>query len=319
MTGGCGFIGSNFVHYVLNNTEAEVVNLDSLAWPHTIYNHEKFKDNSRYHLCVGDVADLSVVTRAMKGCDAVVHMAAQSHVDKSIADPHRTVRSNVVGTVNLLFAAQRLRVPRFVYTSTDEVYGNVVEGSVTEDGLLVPRNPYSATKAAGDCFVSAWSATYGYRVMTTRASNNYGPYQSPDKVIPIFITNLLQEKPITIHGTGENVRNWLHVTDNCRAVFCVLTEGTPGETYNVESDTSLSNLQLSEVIARLMKELYSIDGKIVHVVDRPGNDLRYSLDSTKIREALGWQPLVEFEQGLRATIQWYHTNEQWWRKVLAEL
>jgi dTDP-glucose 4,6-dehydratase len=314
VTGGCGFIGSNFVRYIINKyPDAEVVNLDALTYAGTLENLRDVENNARYRFIKGNVCDPHAVAEAMEGADAVVHFAAESHVDRSIEDPSVFVMTNVVGTQVLLDRAMKLKIGFFVQISTDEVYGSLgPEGYFTEDTPLSPNSPYSASKAGADMLALAYRHTFGLPVAVTRCSNNYGPYQFPEKLIPLFINNALKDKPLPLYGDGQNVRDWLHVSDHCKAVDMVMRKGSPGEVYNVGGNNERKNIEITGLI---LKELNKPNSLINYVTDRLGHDRRYAIDSSKIQRELGWKPEVSFEDGIRDTLKWYTENQEWCRLV----
>ncbi len=310
VTGGAGFIGSNFIRHLLRaRPGVRVVNLDKLTYAGDKNNLRDLEKDPRYTFVKGDICLRQAVKKAMKGCDAVVNFAAESHVDKSIHDPMPFVRTDITGVLNLLEEAKAHRVERFVQISTDEVYGSVAKGSSKETDVLAPRNPYSASKAGADLLTQSYFTTYGVPVLITRSSNNFGPWQFPEKVIPLFLTNLLRGRKVPLYGDGKNVRDWLYVLDNCAAIEKVLFDGTPGEVYNVGGGNEWKNVDLTK---RLLKELGLGEDRIEWVKDRPGHDRRYSLDSGKMRK-LGWKPAHRFEDALKATVGWYKANQAWWR------
>lgn len=318
VTGGCGFIGSNFVRFVLDrHPEYQVVNLDALTYAGNRENLRDMEDSGRYRFIHGRVEDPAAVTAAMAGADAVVHFAAESHVDRSIADAAPFVLTNVVGTQVLLDAARLAGVRRLVHVSTDEVYGALgEEGLFTEDTPLHPRSPYAASKAAADLLVQACHETHGLPVCIVRPSNNYGPYQLPEKLIPLMVTNLVEGKRLPVYGKGQNVRDWVFVEDNCRGIDAVLREGRTGEAYNIGGGCEKRNIEVTRTILRLM-------GKgeewVEYVPDRPGHDYRYALDCTRIRQELGWIPAVSFGEGISRTVKWYVDHPEWWRSAKARL
>jgi dTDP-glucose 4,6-dehydratase len=305
VTGACGFIGSGYVRLVAD--EHEVVVLDKLTYAGR---RENLPDGTE--LVVGAIEDPRLVREAMEGCDAVVNFAAESHVDRSIADQEAFARTHVIGTGVLLDAVRELRVPRYLQVSTDEVYGSIESGSFTEDSPLDPSSPYSATKAAGDLLVSAHAHTYGVEAVICRGSNNYGPRQYPEKLIPLILLNALHGDRLPVYGDGRQVRNWLFVDDFCRAIHTVLTEGSPGEAYNAGGPDERENL---EVVRRVLELTGRDESLIEHVTDRPGHDRRYSLSSEKLRSELGWEPQVGFAEGLERTVAWYRENEWWWGPI----
>jgi dTDP-glucose 4,6-dehydratase len=317
VTGGAGFIGSHYVRSVLAGAwdAAEpdlVVVLDKLTYAGHLENLAPVAADSRLRVVEGDICDRPLVDRVMQQVDVVVHFAAESHVDRSIRGAADFVMTNVVGTQTLLDSAREHQVEKFVQVSTDEVYGSIDEGSWDEDQPMQPNSPYSATKASGDLLARAYHRTHGLPVCLTRCSNNYGPFQDPEKVIPLFVTNLLDGRSVPLYGEGVNVRDWLHVDDHCRAVHLVLAEGRPGEVYNIGGGTELSN---NDLTALLLEATGADWGSVERVTDRPGHDLRYSVDATKIHRELGFRPQVPFEQGLAGTIEWYRTHRDWWEPL----
>jgi dTDP-glucose 4,6-dehydratase len=315
VTGGAGFIGSNFILYILkSDKECRVVNLDALTYAGNLENLKGVEKDPRYTFVLGDIADVKVVGEVMgDGIDAVVNFAAESHVDRSISDPDAFIRTNVLGTNVLLSAAREHKVGRFIQISTDEVYGSLgPTGRFTEDSPLKPTSPYSASKTAADLLALAYHRTYGMDVVVTRCSNNYGPYQFPEKLIPLFVTNAMEDKALPIYGDGKNVRDWIYVEDHSRAVRTVLTTGKAGEVYNVGGNNERTNLEITETILRTLKKPGSL---MRFVTDRPGHDRRYAIDSTKIQTELGWSPLFTFEEAMTATIAWYANNRPWWEAI----
>ncbi|MEK6958757.1 MAG: dTDP-glucose 4,6-dehydratase [archaeon] len=311
VTGGMGFIGSNFVRLALETTDYEIVNLDKLTYAANPASLNDIKVNKRYKLVKGDICDRSVVKKAMEGVDVVLNFAAESHVDRSLNDLNPFIESNIKGTTTLLDAALNSKASLFIQISTDEVYGQIMSGSFTEKDLLHPRNPYSASKASAEMFVNAFKETYGLPTMITRSSNNYGPYQFPEKVLPLFITNLIENKKVPLYGEGKQVREWTHVEDNCRGILTAIKKGKKGEIYNIASGEELTNLEMTK---RVLKEFGKGEEMIQRVEDRKGHDFRYSLDGSKLRE-LGWKPKYCFEEGLKKTIDWYKQNETWWKSL----
>jgi dTDP-glucose 4,6-dehydratase len=315
VTGGAGFIGSNFIRFALGtDRQMTVTNFDKLTYAGNPDNLHDVRDNSRYRFVLGDICDRDAVRSAMAGHDAVVNFAAESHVDRSINSAGDVVRTNVLGAQTVFDAARHLDVERCLQISTDETYGSIpAPGSFREHDPLEPNSPYSASKAAADLLARAYRVTHGYPITVTRSSNTFGPYHHPEKVIPLFITNLVCGEPVPVYGSGENVRDWTYVLDNVRAQWLVLTRGQPGEIYNIGAGNELSNLALTY---RLLDLFGAGDEMIRHVTDRPGHDLRYSVDTTRIR-ALGWKPEHDFGAALAATIEWYRTNDWWWRPLRA--
>lgn len=312
VTGGAGFIGSNFVRRIIDGSLTgidHVTVLDKLTYAGTLTNLEMLPQDS-YEFIEGDIADPALVDRITKHHDALVNFAAESHVDRSISGAKDFIETNVLGTQNLLDASLRNNLKTFVQVSTDEVYGTIAEGSWTEDFPLLPNSPYSASKASADLIVRSYHRTFGMDVRTTRCSNNYGPHQFPEKVIPLFVTNLIDNKKVPLYGQGLNVRDWLHVDDHCRGIHAVLTRGTPGNIYNIGGGRELTNRELTRII--LYKMGYD-ETSIEQVPDRLGHDLRYSVNHNKITSELGYHPQVRFEEGIEETIDWYKKNESWWR------
>ena len=316
VTGGCGFIGCNFIRHILRAHEDwKVLNLDKLTYAGRLENTRDFADNPRYKFVKGDICDKRLVHKIMEDFDpdAVVHFAAESHVDRSISDPTPFIESNVRGTCVLLDAALENEVDKFIQISTDEVYGSIKSGSFKETDRLEPNSPYSASKAAAEMFARAYFVTHGLPVVITRSSNNYGPYQFPEKIIPLFITNLVRGLKVPVYGTGLNVRDWLYVEDNCEAIDLVLQKGKPGEIYNIGGGEERTNLELTKM---LLKYLGKSEDHIEFVEDRKGHDFRYSLDCTKINKELGWKPKTSLEKGLKLTVDWYLKNEWWWKPLI---
>jgi dTDP-glucose 4,6-dehydratase len=312
VTGGAGFIGSNFVRYLLGKYgDVEVVNLDKLTYAGNLENLRDVEGDARYSFVKGDICDAGVVRSALAGADAVVNFAAETHVDRSISGPQDFISTDVLGTHTLLEAVRELGVKRYLQISTDEVYGSTETGSFTEESDLAPSSPYSASKAGGDLQVLAYYRTYGTPVLITRSSNNYGGWQYPEKIIPLFITNAIDDLPLPVYGDGLNVRDWLYVEDNCAAIDTVLHEGELGEVYNIGGGNEVPNLALTR---RILELLGKGEDLIRYVVDRPGHDRRYSIDCAKVR-ALGWEPAVDFEDGLERTVAWYRDNPEWWRRL----
>ncbi|MGH7354763.1 MAG: dTDP-glucose 4,6-dehydratase [Candidatus Rokuibacteriota bacterium] len=312
VTGGAGFIGSNFVRHVLaEHPEDTVVNLDKLTYAGNSANLADVAENPRYTFVHGDICDAKLVRDVARGVDAIVNFAAESHVDRSLLEPDAFLRTDVFGVFTLLEAGRELRVPRFVQISTDEVYGSIARGAAREDDPLRPTNPYSASKAGGDLLARAYWQTHGVPVVITRSSNNFGPFQYPEKVIPLFITNALDDQALPLYGDGRNVRDWLYVQDNCAAIDLVLRSGRDGEIYNVGGGHEVENVVLTHEILRLLGKPETL---IRHVTDRPGHDRRYAIDSTKTWQ-LGWAPRYPFASALETTVRWYREHETWWRPL----
>ena len=316
VTGGAGFIGSNFVRMALTDRLAvkdieKLTVLDALTYAGDEENLALVANDSRYKFIKGDIRDESLVDDLMQNHDYVVHFAAESHVDRSIEGGSELVSTNVMGTQVLLDAARRNQIKRFVHISTDEVYGSIEKGAWPEDHPLLPNSPYSASKAGSDLLVRAYHRTHKLDTIITRCSNNYGHYQFPEKVIPLFVTNILEGKKVPLYGQGLNVRDWLHVDDHCRGIALALVKGRAGEIYNIGGGTELTNLELTYKILEVM----GVGEEVIEKVeDRKGHDLRYSVDITKISSELGYQPEVNFDEGLKATAQWYKENQTWWKK-----
>ena len=312
VTGGAGFIGSNFARRMLERRGTErIIVLDKLTYAGNRANLADIEGDPRFTFVQGDIADAGIVEPLAGEVDAIVNFAAESHVDRSIEAADVFIRTEVYGTFVLLEAARRHRHLRYLQISTDEVYGDVPEGSATEEDPVRPRSPYAASKAGADLLVRAYHTTHGLPALISRASNNYGPYQYPEKVIPLFVTNAIDDEPLPLYGDGLQVRDWLYVLDHCDAVAHILEHGVPGETYNVGGDRELTNLELTRAILKLVGKPISI---VQSVPDRPGHDRRYSIDSSKLH-ALGWQPAHPFEEALAATVDWYRANADWWRPL----
>src|SRR3989338_8136211 len=319
VTGGAGFIGSNFIHYWLKNHAGDfVINLDKLTYAGNLENLKDIENNPNYLFVKGDICDPQIVKKAMKGVDIVVHFAAESHVDRSIMDPAVFVKTNVLGTQVLLDAALDAKVRRFHHISTDEMFGALDLDDpkrFTEDTPYNPRSPYSASKAAADHLVRAYYVTYKLPVTITNCADNFGPYQYPEKLISLAITNLLEGKKVPIYGDGLYVRDWLYVEDHCRAIDLVIAKGRLGETYLIGTDNDVNNIQ---VIEKILKILGKDKGMLEYVKDRPGHDRRYAIDAAKIKKELGWTPKYQFDQALEATIDWYKENVSWWKRLKGE-
>jgi len=312
VTGGCGFIGSNFIRYVLTeHPDDRVVNLDKLTYAGNPANLADVADDARYRFVQGDIADVEVVRDVIQGVDAVVNFAAPSHVDRSILDADEFLKTNVLGVRVLLDAVRERRVPRLLHISTDEVYGSIATGAATEASALRPSNPYSAAKAGGDLLALAYWNTHRVPVVITRSSNNFGPYQYPEKMIPLFITNALDDQRLPLYGDGQQVRDWIHVLDNCAAIDRVLRQGRDGEVYNIAGGHEVANLTLTHEILRLLAKPPTL---IQPVADRPGHDRRYALEASKLAH-LGWTPRYAFGAALDATVRWYREHEAWWRPL----
>jgi dTDP-glucose 4,6-dehydratase len=311
VTGGCGFIGSNFLHFLLaHDTEIQVLNYDALTYAGNLANLRAVSQHPRYRFIHGDITDRAAVRAAVsQGVSGIIHFAAESHVDRSIHDSGPFVRTNVLGTQVLLDAAREFGLRRFLQISTDEVYGSLgPTGAFREDSPLAPNSPYSASKAAADLLVRSYVHTFGLPALITRCSNNYGPFQFPEKLIPLFISNLLQDEPVPVYGDGQNVRDWIHVRDHAAAILAVWRQGRVGEVYNIGGRSERTNLELTHQLLKVMNKPHSL---IRYVPDRPGHDRRYAIDCSKIESELGWRPQVSFEQGLLDTVRWYQENPDW--------
>ena len=316
VTGGAGFIGSNYIRMLVNGELkgiSKIIVLDKLTYSGNKQNLIDL-DSSSYEFIQGDICDNDLISKLSKQVDAIVNFAAESHVDRSIDSSREFIQTNVLGAHTLLESARKSNVGIFLQVSTDEVYGSITEGSWDENFPLQPNSPYASSKASADLISQAYHRTYGMDVRITRCSNNYGPYQYPEKVIPLFITNLMQEKKVPLYGRGLNVRDWLHVTDHCRGIHLVLTKGSSGDVFNIGGGRELSNLELTRVILQAMG---ASEEKIEKVADRLGHDFRYSLNIGKIEKELGYKPEVSFEDGISETIEWYKSNEKWWRPLVA--
>ena len=317
VTGGAGFIGSNFVRMALRGelptvTVTSLTVIDSLTYSGTLTNLEAIADDPRYHFEHADIRDTEALNRILPGHDAIVHFAAESHVDRSVVDASIFVETNVLGTQRLLDVALAHNIPRFVHVSTDEVYGSIDEGEWDEDEPLLPNSPYAASKAGSDLIVRSYHRTHGMNVSITRCSNNYGPHHFPEKVIPLFVTNLIDGKPVPLYGDGENRRDWLHVDDHCRGIALVLTDGRAGEIYNIGGGTELSNRELTTM---LLEATDRDESFVTYVEDRKGHDRRYCVSIEKISRELGYRPQVPFGQGLADVVQWYRDNRAWWEPL----
>ena len=310
VTGGAGFIGSNFIRHLLARQQDDsVVNFDKLTYAGNLANLDSIADHSGYRFVKDDICDSAAVESAMHGCDSVVHFAAESHVDRSIYEPAASIETNVKGTFVLLQVARKVGIQRFLHISTDEVYGDLLPGAFSDETApLRPSSPYSASKAAADLLVQSFVRTYDFPAVTVRSSNNYGPYQFPEKFLPLLITNAIDARPLPIYGDGKQQRDWLHVEDNCRGILAVLERGRIGETYNIGGADIEENLAMARRLLRLMGKPETL---LTYVKDRPGHDRRYALDCRKVERELGWKPLIPLEQGLRQTIGWYLAHTDW--------
>lgn len=315
VTGGAGFIGSNFIIYMLQKyPELEIVNMDALTYAGNLENLSSIQNHPHYTFTATNITDAEAVESwFQQGIDIVVNFAAESHVDRSILEPDIFVKTNVLGTQVLLDAARKHGVTKFVQVSTDEVYGTLGDtGLFTEETPLAPNSPYSASKAGGDLMVRAYYETFGLPVNITRCSNNYGPYQFPEKLIPLMISRALNEQPLPVYGDGLNIRDWLYVEDHCSAIDLVIQQGKPGEVYNIGGNNERTNLH---IVRTILEELGKPESLITHVQDRPGHDRRYGIDPAKITRELGWKPKYDFESGIKETIQWYLDHKDWWARI----
>lgn len=314
VTGGAGFIGSHFVKLMLAKHRAcKVVVLDKLTYAGSLFNLSSIKDDPRFTFVKGDICNKEDVVKAYAGCNAIVNFAAETHVDRSIMSPGSFVMTDTYGVYVLMETAKELGITRFLQVSTDEVYGEVLGDPVDEEAPLVPRNPYSASKAGGDRLAYSYFATYAVPVIITRCSNNYGPNQYPEKMIPLFVTNALEDKPLPVYGTGTNKRDWIFVRDHCEALEALLSaDGIEGEVFNIGTGNELDVLEVS---AKILKELGKPESLIAHVKDRPGHDRRYSMKTDKLRKIAGWKTATSFEKGLSDTVKWYVDNSKWWQSI----
>jgi len=312
VTGGLGFIGSNFIRLVLNSRPGvAIVNLDAMTYAGNPANVADLADDRRYRFVHGNICDADAVEAAIaSGVDAIVNFAAETHVDRSILDPGAFLRTDILGTHVLLEAVRKHGIARYLQVSTDEVYGHVASGRSKETDTVAPRSPYAASKAGGDLQVFAYATTYGTPVLVTRGSNTYGPYQYPEKIVPLFITNLIDDKAVPVYGDGLQIRDWLHVEDHARGILHVLEHGELMHAYNIGGDNSRTNIEVTRRLIALCERAF--ETHVQHVIDRPGHDRRYALDSAKTRK-LGWQPQIEFETGIDETVRWYREHEAWWR------
>lgn len=317
ITGGLGFIGTNFIRQIISaHPEYFIINADKIGIGSNLENLRDFKNKKTYRFIRGDISNSKKITKIIEGIDAVINFAAETHVDRSIADPNPFIESNIIGTYNLLEAERKLDKPiRHIQISTDETYGDIVSGSFNEGDRLNPSNPYSATKAAADLLCQAYHRTYGQDIVITRCTNNFGPYQSPEKLVPKTIIRAQKNLPIPLYGTGENIRDWLYVLDHCEAIDLVLMKGKSGEIYNISSKNELS---AESVVRKILAIMNKPEDMITYVDDRPGHDVRYSLNSSKIRERLNWMPKYNFDDSIKTTVNWYLTNDKWWKPLIDE-
>jgi len=312
ITGGAGFIGSNFIrHWFKSHSDDQIVNFDKLTYAGRLENLDTVKDNPNYGFVKGDICDPKIVEPLAKRADAIVNFAAETHVDRSIMDPQAFVRTDVLGTQVLLECVRKFGIKKYVQVSTDEVYGSIEQGSFKEESPLNPTSPYSASKAAGDFLCLAYYKTYGLPIVITRGANTFGPNQYPEKLMPLFITNLLEGKKVPVYGDGKQIRNWIYVLDHCRGILSALTKGEPGQVYNIGGNAEKTNLEITQMILEILGKDETM---IEYVKDRPAHDFRYSLDSFKL-SLLGWQPIFSFKEALKNTISWYSHNDWWWKPV----
>lgn len=318
ITGGAGFIGSNFIRYLLNKYPSyKVINLDKLTYAGNLENLVDIEGNPNYRFIKGDICDMAIVSSIIKeyNVEVIINFAAESHVDRSISAPNSFIQTNIVGTYTLLESAvnSNNRISRFIQISTDEVYGSLgITGKFTETSPIKPNSPYSATKASADLLVRSYYKTYGIPVIITRCSNNYGPYQFPEKLIPLFITNAMEDKQLPVYGDGLNVRDWIYVDDHSSAIDVILHKGKDGEIYNIGGDAENTNLEITDTILTLLNKPASLKK---FVKDRPGHDRRYAMDYSKLHRELGWNPAITLEAGLKKTIEWYKMHETWWMRI----
>jgi len=313
VTGGAGFIGSHFVRaFLQKHPDDAVLTLDKLTYAGNLENLADLLDDPRHEFVRGDICDTAVVERLARETEAIIHFAAETHVDRSIVNAGTFLQTNVIGTHVLLEASRKHGHRRFLHISTDEVYGSCLSGAFSESAPLCPSSPYSASKAASDLLVAAYHKTYGLPALITRCTNNYGPFQFPEKFIPLMITNALEDKPLPVYGDGHYVRDWLYVLDHCEAIDCVFHGGRPGEVYNIGAEGNRNNL---EVIALLLAFLEKPEAQVNHVKDRQGHDRRYALNCEKIQEELGWTPRLSFETALKGTVRWYQAHRSWWQNI----
>lgn len=312
VTGGAGFIGSNFVRHMVNKyPDQKIVVLDALTYAGNRENLQDLEDRSNYEFHHGNICDKTLVEELVPDCNVIINFAAETHVDRSILEAGSFIQTDVVGTFTLLEAARKIKIDRYIQISTDEVYGSIEKGSFRESSPLKPNSPYSASKASGDLLVRAYHKTYGLPTIITRSSNNFGPYQYPEKLIPLFITNAMEDQSLPLYGDGKNVRDWLYVLDNCEAIDVILREGKDGEVYNIGGGNEMQNIEITELILQLLTKPKSL---IRPVQDRLGHDRRYSVSIDKIKK-LGWKPKHNFREAIEETIQWYVNNENWWRRI----
>ena len=311
VTGGAGFIGSNFIRWLLKNQKPKIINLDKLSYSGNLENLRDVEKNPRYKFVEGDICDRKLVFKLAKVCDGIINFAAESHVDRSIKDSTEFIRTNVFGTQILLDAAKEYKIKRIIHISTDEVYGSIAKGSFNEDSPLEPNSPYAASKAAADLLVHSYITTYKLPAIIIRSSNNFGPYQYPEKIMSLFITNALENKKLPVYADGSNIREWLYVLDNCDAINFIFNFGKIGEIYNLGSGNEMRNIDLTKKLLNILGKDKSL---IKFVKDRPGHDKRYALNFKKLKQ-LGWRPRYNFEDALKETVLWYKENTGWWKRL----
>ncbi|MCB4790637.1 MAG: dTDP-glucose 4,6-dehydratase [Elusimicrobia bacterium] len=313
VTGGAGFIGSNFIRHILNKYKNySIINLDKLTYAGNLDNLKDLEKNGRHKFIKGDICDVKTIDKLIPSVDVVINFAAETHVDRSIHEPGSFIKTDVFGTYVLLEVVKKYKIKRYIQISTDEVYGSISRGSFNENSQIKPNSPYSASKASADMLVRSYFITYKLPVIITRSSNNFGPYQYPEKVIPLFVTNAIENKPLPLYGDGKNVRDWLYVLDNCKAIDKVLHKGKDGGIYNIGGGNEINNLMLTGMILNILKKPKSL---IKKVTDRPGHDRRYSLSCIKIKKELNWKPEANFRDAMEDTVNWYVNNIDWWKKV----
>ncbi|TKJ17934.1 dTDP-glucose 4,6-dehydratase [Candidatus Woesearchaeota archaeon B3_Woes] len=316
ITGGCGFIGSNFIKLLLNETEYQIINYDMLTYAGNLNNLKEDEKNPKYFFIKGDICDKERVLKSLEGCDVLINFAAESHVDRSIKNASNFITTNILGTSILLDAAKELGIKKFIQISTDEVYGSLTkeDSSSKEEDILKPSSPYSSSKASAELLALSYYKTHKLPVIITRSSNNYGLYQYPEKLIPLFIINLINNKKVSLMGKGENIRDWIHVEDNCRGILNIIEKGKVGEIYNIGGENEKTNMEITKCI---LDEFNKDESWIKEIPHRLGHDFRYSLDCSKIKQ-LGWKPKYTFQEGMKKTIKWYRENPSWWKKLMEE-
>lgn len=313
VTGGAGFIGSNFIKYILSKyPDYWIINYDKLTYAGNLDNLKDIKNNNHYKFIKGDICDAKKIDKIVPEVDAIINFAAETHVDRSILSPESFIVTDIKGTFTLLEAAKKYKIKRYIQISTDEVYGSIAKGSFTENSPLTPNSPYSSSKAGADLLVRSYYVTYNLPAIITRSSNNFGPYQYPEKIIPLFITNAIANKPLPLYGDGKNVRDWLYVTDNCKAIAAVLHKGKEGEVYNIGGGNEVTNIDITDMILDILQKPKTL---IKKVSDRPGHDRRYSIDCSKLKKELKCVFNTDFKTALRETVQWYKDNSWWWEKI----